>query len=607
MAKEINCSAFKSLLDYLRKHHGEHSVRQVIDGLVNNERYLIADKINPSNIIPVQEYHLNDSAYWVSNEFSLALFANSKKIIGDSKSLAKIGEISVEHFFSKKSILFLSRVLGVKQISKQVAKINNRFNRTKKVKLTELTDNKAVFQIHYHPNFRTTKDICNWNLGIYVGTAKMAGGRDVRGKEIQCVLNGDDFCAIQLTWKKEAFFIKRLLRSVLKLITSDLIAEYEDILNEREHLIEHLTESEERYRTLTDQSLTGIFIHRNGNILYANDGLAKMLGYRSNEMIGKKFWDFLHPEDLAFVKEREMDRLSGGDAISDYEFRVHNKNNELLWLGIFATTINYNGQKAGMGNIIDLTLKKQAELALQESRTELERRVAERTEKLSWSNKFLKKQITERIRAEQELTRSLQEKELLIKEIHHRVKNNLQIISSLLDMRSMRSSDREACKILEDAQAKIYNMALIHTQLYQRQPFDQINMERHVEDLFSYLSEVYAHMKNVVVPIIDCSDVCLSVTQAIPCAVIINELVSNAFKHAFNKMQKGKIEIYMKNFDDNRVLIRIKDNGIGITNEIDIQKLDSLGLKLVANLVQIQLKGKMQIQCNKGTEVTISF
>jgi two-component sensor histidine kinase len=490
MAKEINCSAFKSLLDYLRKHHGEHSVGQVIDGLVNNEKYLIADKNNPSKIICVQEYHLNDSAYWVSNEFSLALFANSKKIIGDSKSFAKIGEISLEHYFSKKSILFLSRVLGVKQISQQVARINNRFNRTKTVKLTELTNNKAVFQIHYHPNFRTTKDICNWNLGIYIGTVKMAGGRDVRGEETRCVLNGDDFCTIELSWKKEESLIKRLLRSVQKLITSDLIAEYETILTEREHLIDHLTESE---------------------------------------------------------------------------------------------------------------------LALKRSRAELESRVAERTQKLTRSNIFLKIQITERFRIQQELTKSLREKELLIKEIHHRVKNNLQIISSLLDMRSMRSRDMETRKVLEDAQNQIYNMALIHTQLYQSQTIDQINMERHVQDLFSYLSEVYAHMKNVIVPIIDCADVFLPVTQAIPCAVIIHELLSNAFKHAFRNRQEGKIEIYMKNSDDNRVFIRIKDNGAGIPGEMDIQKLDSLGLKLVENLVHIQLKGKMQIQCDEGTEVSISF
>ncbi len=490
MAKEINCSAFKSLLDYLRKHHGEHSVRQALDGLVNNETYLIADKNNPSKVVPVQEYHLNDFAYWVSNEFSLALFANSKKIIGDSNSLAKIAENSLEHFFSKKSILFLSKVLDVRQISKQVARINNRFNRTKTVKLSELTPHRAVFQIHYHPNFRTTKDICNWNLGVYIGTVKMAGGRDVVGKEIQCVLNGDEFCAFQLTWKKEASFIKRLYRSLMKLITSDLIAEYETILTEREHLIDHLKESE-----------------------------LKLQGYRA----------------------------------------------------------------------------------------ELERRVAERTEKLTRANIFLKKEITERIRAEQELTRSLREKELLVKEIHHRVKNNLQIISSLLDMRSTRIRDPETCKVLEDAQAKIYNMALIHTQLYQSQPFDRINMSRHVEDLSNYLLEVYAPMNNMIEPIIDCTNVFLPVTQAIPCAVIINELLSNAFKHAFTDCQKGKVEIYMKNSNNDRVFIKIKDNGIGIPKEMDIKKLDSLGLKLVANLVQIQLKGKMEIRGDHGTEVTITF
>jgi two-component sensor histidine kinase len=490
MAKEINCSAFKSLLDYLRKHHGEHSVRQVLDGLVDNEAYLIADKSDPSKIVPVQEYHLNDFAYWVSNEFSLTLFANSKKIIGHSNSLAKIAEHSLEHFFSKKSILFLSKVLGVEQISKQVARINNRFNRTKTVKLSELTANRAVFQIHYHPNFRTTKDICHWNLGVYIGTAKMAGGCDVAGKEIQCVLNGDDFCAIQVTWKKEASFIKHLYRSLLRLITRDLIAEYETILTEREHLIDHLKESE-----------------------------LKLQGYRA----------------------------------------------------------------------------------------ELERRVAERTEKLTRSNVLLKKQITDRIRAEAELTRSLREKELLVKEIHHRVKNNLQIISSLLDMRSARSRNPETCKILEDAQAKIYNMALIHTQLYQSQPFDRINMRRHVEDLFSYLLEVYAFMNIFIEPMIDCTDVFLPVTQAIPCAVIIHELLSNAFKHAFTSGQKGKVEIYMQNSDNGRVYMKIKDNGVGIPKEMDIKKLDRLGLKLVANLVQIQLKGKMEMQCDEGTEVTITF
>ena len=132
-------------------------------------------------------------------------------------------------------------------------------------------------------------------------------------------------------------------------------------------------------------------------------------------------------------------------------------------------------------------------------------------------------------------------------------------------------------------------------------------MERHIKDLFSYLSEVYGHMKNVVALTIDCSNVLLPVTQAIPCAIIINELLSNSFKHAFEKRKKGTILIYMKNSDNSRVFIRIKDNGIGIPTEMDINKLDSLGLKLVANLVRIQLKGEMEIRRDEGTEITIRF
>jgi two-component sensor histidine kinase len=119
--------------------------------------------------------------------------------------------------------------------------------------------------------------------------------------------------------------------------------------------------------------------------------------------------------------------------------------------------------------------------------------------------------------------------------------------------------------------------------------------------------EVYAHMKNMIELTIHCSNVFLSVTQAIPCGVVINELLSNVFKHAFPNRQKGKIEIYMKNSDGDRFFIKIKDNGVGIPKELDIKKLDSLGLKLVANLVHIQLKGNMEIQCDEGTEVTITF
>ena len=367
MDKDINCLNFRGLLDYLRKHHGDDGVRRVINGLVDNERYLVADKENPSNIVPIQEHHLTDSAYWVSNEFSLSLFVNAKNVIGGSNPLFKAGESAVTEHFSKKSLLFISRVAGIKYIANRSAKLNSRFNRTKEVKLAELTDKSAAFEFHYHPNFRATKDICNWNLGIYTGLAKMTGAIDVKCEEVKCVVDGDKHCTFLLTWRKEPNFIKRMLKWILRTTAKDLIADYEITVKERDQLIDNLMQSEERYRALTDQSLTGIFIHHDGTLVYVNDCLARMLDYSPEDMIGKKFWDFVSPEDRNMVKEREVARSSGDDVSTNYKFRAIKNNGELLWFGILATTINYNGQSACMGNVLDLTSKIQADEALRES------------------------------------------------------------------------------------------------------------------------------------------------------------------------------------------------------------------------------------------------
>lgn len=366
MNKDISCANFIGLLGYLREHYGDPGVRQVISGLVNNERYLVADNENPSRLTPIQEHHLTDSAYWVSNEFSLALFANAKNVVGGSSSLIKVGEKAAIGHFSKSSF-FVSRIFSSKYVCKQAAKLNARFNRTKEVKLSELTDNSSTFELHYCPNLRPTKDICNWNLGIYAGIGKITGATDVKCEEIKCIVDGDEYCAFHLTWKKKPNLFKRMLRWVLRIISKDLVADYEVTVKDRNQLIGNLIQSEERYRALTDQSLTGIFIHHDGVLAYVNDCLSQMMNYSTEEMIGKKFWDFVHPEDRKMVEEREMARARGVNHSTNYEFRALQKSGELLWLETFATIINYNGQKACMGNVINLTSKKQAEEALGES------------------------------------------------------------------------------------------------------------------------------------------------------------------------------------------------------------------------------------------------
>jgi two-component sensor histidine kinase len=174
-------------------------------------------------------------------------------------------------------------------------------------------------------------------------------------------------------------------------------------------------------------------------------------------------------------------------------------------------------------------------------------------------------------------------------------------------MRIMRTDNQEVIDLFEDTRTKIQTMALIHEQLYRSKRFDKINMGTHIQELIAYLSKIYAKRDVLITPIIECADIYLSINQAIPCGLVINELLSNAFKHAFKEGQKGTIEISLNRQDHNEVFLKVKDNGIGIPKEIDILKTDSLGFKLMRNTVQHQLKGTIHIEPGAGTTIIVSF
>ena len=149
-------------------------------------------------------------------------------------------------------------------------------------------------------------------------------------------------------------------------------------------------------------------------------------------------------------------------------------------------------------------------------------------------------------------------------------------------------------------------MALIHSQLYQSDRFDKIDMQRHLQQLVTNLSRLYGNDK-FVTPVIREADIFLSLTQAIPCAIALNELISNAFKHAYQKGEKGTVKVLMEETPDGKLRVTVKDQGIGIPKEIDVYETGSLGLKLTRNLVLHQLNGQFQITRNNGTEALIEF
>ncbi len=214
--------------------------------------------------------------------------------------------------------------------------------------------------------------------------------------------------------------------------------------------------------------------------------------------------------------------------------------------------------------------------------------------------------ITEKKQSEAKIRKSLQEKEILLKEVHHRVKNNLQVISSILNLQSSYVKDEGTLSILKESQNRIKSMAFIHESLYQTKDFSSINFSEYIINLSQNLIHSYSNFDREIKLNLDIQNVFLNLDLAIPCGLIINEIVSNALKHAFvEKMEGGEVSIKMKIVEDDLILL-IGDNGKGLPKHIDYRNTESLGLQLVVTLTD-QLSGTIELHLEKGTNYSIVF
>jgi two-component sensor histidine kinase len=213
--------------------------------------------------------------------------------------------------------------------------------------------------------------------------------------------------------------------------------------------------------------------------------------------------------------------------------------------------------------------------------------------------------VTQRKIAEDKLLKSLQEKEVLLKEIHHRVKNNLQIVSSLLKLQSSYIKDKKMLEILKDSQERVASMAFIHQKLYQSKDLAHINFADYLKMLTSHLIQSFGASSRGIQIKLKTDDIDMSIDDAVPCGLIINELVTNSFRHAFPDEQRGIIEISVKK-EKGKYELFISDNGIGMKTHIDVNNAASFGLKLVNTLVK-QLKGEIKMDHGKGTSFRINF
>ncbi len=214
--------------------------------------------------------------------------------------------------------------------------------------------------------------------------------------------------------------------------------------------------------------------------------------------------------------------------------------------------------------------------------------------------------ITERKRAEEQIKTSLREKEVLLQEVHHRVKNNLQVIVSLLNLQAARVTDRQAREMFTESRSRVRAIALMHETLYQSKDLSRIDFGEYSHTLAANLFASYGVDPEVISWRINVENGFLGVDTAIPCGLIVSELISNSLKYAFPAGKHGEICIDFRRDDGNKCILVVKDNGIGLPKEFDLRKLESLGLQLVCTLTD-QLDGSLELDCTEGTEFRITF
>ncbi len=330
-----------------------------------------------------------------------------------------------------------------------------------------------------------------------------------------------------------------------------------------------LTESEEKYRTLFDKDPDyNLLIDGDGVIVEINKALTNLLGLSKNELVGKNFTELgkMEPGYISFILGK-LSLLLDGEVIEPFEIRFKDKNDDVHWGLMHITPILDNGK---ITHILVIATD-----------------------------------ITGQKSAENEIKKSLMEKEALLREIHHRVNNNMQIISSLLNLQKEYVREDETRDVLQDSQSRVKSMAMVHEKLYLSGDLSHINFKQYTEKLVSDIFYTYESQIGTIKPILNLENIELNMETAIPLGLIINELVANSLKFAFPNNEKGSITVDMKTKNDEYALI-IADDGIGFPADVDFKKTDSLGLQLVNNLVN-QLDGEITMDRSHGTAYKITF
>jgi len=314
-----------------------------------------------------------------------------------------------------------------------------------------------------------------------------------------------------------------------------------------------------------------ISIDEQQRIFLFNQGAEKIFGYSAQEVIGQPL-DILLPESLVGTHHRHIQEFAASPTIARrmgerQEIRGRRKNGMEFPAEASISKVDADG-----GRMYTVILR----------------------------------DVTERTLVEEKVKASLREKEALLKEIHHRVKNNLQVVSSLLGLQSRVITDPETRKMFLESQNRVHSMALLHESLYQSHSLSQVDFPEYIRQLAAHLFHSYGVAAERIHLRTDLQRMLLNLDAAVPCGLIINELISNSLKYAFPDGRTGEIRIELHEMSDRTTRLVVADNGVGLRADVDWATTRSLGLRLVRSLAD-QLGAKLEVTSAEGTEVRLAF